>query len=92
MDTLQEQLKVIKGKMLLLNDLVQKLKTENLALSQENADLVHQIESQSQNTIEQSLPADEEHLRSQVMHAKKIKREVEQTLRDAERRLEALRF
>ena len=90
--TLQEQLKSVEEKVQVLAELVMRLKADQIALMRDNADLMNQIEQQSQNTQKEILPADQEQFKAQVMQAKKIKREVEQTLRDAERKLELIRF
>jgi hypothetical protein len=90
--TLPEQLKAIEDKMQMLSEMVMRLKADNIALVRENTQLTEQLETQLTNKSQENLPEDQEQYVAQINQAKKIKREVEQTLRDAERRLEALRF
>jgi hypothetical protein len=90
--TLPEQLKAIEDKMQMLSEMVMRLKADNIALVRENTQLTEQLETQLTNKSQENLPEDQEQSVAQINQAKKIKREVEQTLRDAERRLEALRF
>jgi regulator of replication initiation timing len=87
---LSHQIKTIEQKVQLLRELVIQLKSENLNLKGENAVLMRQVEARK--TTEISMPVDQELFAAQVTQAKKVKREVELALRDAERKLEALRF
>ncbi len=89
---LQDQLSDIAKKVQRLTELMSSLRTENIALRAENEQLKSEKLTQNQVAPETHLPAEQEGFLAQVMQAKKIKREVEQALRDAERKLEALRF
>jgi hypothetical protein len=92
MDSQFDQLKSIQSKLQQIGTLLEQLRAENDALQKRNAELELQIDAQKQFTNEQIALTDPELYASKLILAKKIKREVEQTLRDAERKLEALRF
>jgi hypothetical protein len=92
MDSQFDQLKSIQSKLQQIGTLLEQLRAENDALQKRNAELELQFDAQKQFTNEQIALTDPELYASKLILAKKIKREVEQTLRDAERKLEALRF
>jgi GAF domain-containing protein len=92
MDSQFDQLTSIQAKLQQIGALLEQLRAENDDLRKRNDELELAQESQKQLTNDQIAFTDPEVFASRLMLAKKIKREVEQTLRDAERKLEALRF
>jgi FtsZ-binding cell division protein ZapB len=92
MQVLETRIKTVEDKIQQLVAKVAKLKEANIQLTEENTELRHQVEINQNIAKDQALLSDPEVFTSKILLAKKIKREAEQSLRDAERKLESIRF